>query len=271
MDTQAKLILDEVERMLAETCDANGMVHKNDINRYVVLDGLRNFINGLQDGCAEAKRTHTTEVDLCSALAGAKPETPLYSPMHGLLWLAEVDSANGIITCYKHPLDEGCTRAEIGQEETVSFFSDGTTGDGEGNVTKTRQLFFTGGAGDTARPLADITCNTEWTEDCCGKESLDFGIINAWTRYWPDHSSLCDIEFISNYNINHYSGEDSYFPKTVEPVILAQSGIMYADSEEGAKQAARRWYNENIAGALGMAAAIVKGEMPVIYYKENKE
>ena len=52
----------------------------------------------------------------------------MYSPLYGKLWLAEVDEEFGIITCYKYPLDEGCTRAILKQEDTVSFYSNGTTG-----------------------------------------------------------------------------------------------------------------------------------------------
>jgi len=68
-------------------------------------------------------------------------ETELYSPLYGKLWLAEVDEENEIITCYKHCLDEGCTRAILEQEDTVSFYSDGTTGLPDFNVSKDCMLF----------------------------------------------------------------------------------------------------------------------------------
>ena len=71
-----------------------------------------------------------------------KPKgTKLYSPMYGDLWLAEIDEENSIITCYLYPLHKGCTRAILEQEPTVSFFSNGTTGLPNFNVSKECMLF----------------------------------------------------------------------------------------------------------------------------------
>ena len=74
------------------------------------------------------KQGQQKEIDLAEILKHYPRETELYSPLYGKLWLAEVDEDFGIITCYKHPLDEGCTRAILKQEDTVSFYSNGTTG-----------------------------------------------------------------------------------------------------------------------------------------------
>ena len=74
------------------------------------------------------KQGQQKEIDLAEILKHYPRETELYSPLYGKLWLAEVDEEFGIITCYKHPLDEGCTRAILKQEDTVSFYSNGTTG-----------------------------------------------------------------------------------------------------------------------------------------------
>ena len=98
--------------------------------------------------------------------------------------------------------------------------------------------------------LKDITCNAQWTSDCCGKQDLDFDIITADTRYWPDFSVQCRIAFISN-------------------VTLSKSEIMEADSEEEAKMMARRWYNEHVIEAMEMALKIVKGEILVERRKED--
>ena len=73
------------------------------------------------------KQGQQKEINLDKILKHYPRETELYSPLYGKLWLAEVDEVFGIITCYKHPLDEGCTRAILKQEDTVSFYSDGTT------------------------------------------------------------------------------------------------------------------------------------------------
>ena len=65
----------------------------------------------------------------------------MYSPLYGKLWLAEVDEKHEIITCYKYPLEEGCTRAILEQEDTVSFYSNGTTGLPDFSVSKDCMLF----------------------------------------------------------------------------------------------------------------------------------
>lgn len=100
-------------------------------------------------------------------------------------------------------------------------------------------------------------------ENGCGKQDLDFGIITADTRCWPDKSVACHIEFISNFNHNACIGEDHYFPEVIKPVSLARSEIMNADSEEEAKLMARRWYNEHVIEAMEKAIKIVKGEILV--------
>lgn len=116
--------------------------------------------------------------------------------------------------------------------------------------------------------LQDVTCNAQWTSDCCGKQDLDFGIITADTRYWPDYTVRCTITFMSNYNIQHCVGEDSYFDEVIEPIDILVSPIMKAENEESAKSLARKWYNANVVAALEIAIKIVKGEIEV-YRKES--
>jgi len=81
------------------------------------------------------------EINLVEILKHYPKETELYSPLYGKLWLAEVDEENEIITCYKYPLNKGCTRAILEQEDTVSFYSNGTTGLPDFNVSKDCMLF----------------------------------------------------------------------------------------------------------------------------------
>ena len=81
------------------------------------------------------------ETNLIEILKHYPRETELYSPLYGKLYLAEVDEKNEIIICYKHCLAEGCTRAILEQEDTVSFYSDGTTGLPDFNVSKDCMLF----------------------------------------------------------------------------------------------------------------------------------
>ena len=71
---------------------------------------------------------------------------------------------------------------------------------------------------------------------------------------------MCEIEFMSNFNHNAYIGEDNYFPEVIKPISLARSEIMKADSEDGAKMMARRWYNEHVIEAMEKAIKIIKGE-----------
>lgn len=87
------------------------------------------------------KQGKPKEINLVEILKHYPIETELYSPLYGKLWLAEVDEEQEIITCYKHHLEEGCTRAELEQEDTVSFYSNGTTGLPDFSVTKDCMLF----------------------------------------------------------------------------------------------------------------------------------
>ena len=87
------------------------------------------------------KQGEQKEINLVEILKHYPKETKLYSPLYGKLWLAEVDEENEIITCYKHPLNKDCTRAILEQEDTVSFYSDGTTGLPDFSVSKDCMLF----------------------------------------------------------------------------------------------------------------------------------
>ena len=87
------------------------------------------------------KQGERKEINLVEILKHYPRETELYSPLYGKLWLAKVDEKNEIITCYKYPLNKGCTRAILEQEETVSFYSNGTTGLPDFNISKDCMLF----------------------------------------------------------------------------------------------------------------------------------
>lgn len=90
------------------------------------------------------KQGEQKELNLVEILKHYPRETELYSPLYGKLWLAEVDEENEIITCYKYPLNKGCTRAILEQEDTVSFYSDGTIGLPDFSVSKDCMLFLYG-------------------------------------------------------------------------------------------------------------------------------
>lgn len=100
------------------------------------------YLAGVRDTKQELeKQGEPKEINLVEILKHHPKETELYSPLYGKLWLAEVDEKNGIITCYKHHLEEGCTRAVLGQEDIVSFYSNGTTGLPDFEVSKDCMLF----------------------------------------------------------------------------------------------------------------------------------
>ena len=87
------------------------------------------------------KQGEQKEINLVEILKHYPSETELYSPLYGKLWLAEVDEEHDIITCYKRHLSEGCKRAMLWQENTVSFYSNGTTGLPDCSVSKDCMLF----------------------------------------------------------------------------------------------------------------------------------
>lgn len=98
-----------------------------------------NFNKGYKK--ALKKQGEHKETNLVEILKHYPRETELYSPLYGKLWLAKVDEKHEIIVCYKHRLDEGCTRAILEQEDTVSFYSNGTTGLPDFDVSKDCMLF----------------------------------------------------------------------------------------------------------------------------------
>lgn len=102
----------------------------------------QSFKWGFQEGVEWlGKQGGQKEINLVEVLKHYPRETELYSPLYGKLWLAEVDEKCEIITCYRHPLDKGCTRAILKQEHTVSFFSNGTTGLPDCTVSEDCMLF----------------------------------------------------------------------------------------------------------------------------------
>ena len=97
----------------------------------------------------------------------------------------------------------------------------------------------------------DVTKNAIWTTDCCGKEDLDFQVINCDTRYYPDNSVICSIIFLSKFhkqpdeNGNNYSNGEDY--------TLLESDVIYGESKEDCIRIVRDWYNNNVPKALQMA------------------
>ena len=100
----------------------------------------------------------------------------------------------------------------------------------------------------------DITCNAKWTLDCCGKQDLDFSVINAFTRYYPDYTAYCEYIFLHNYSYNSHE----YIDSATKPITLCESDLLHGDSEEDIKNRVKEWYNANILSAMEKAISIIK-------------
>lgn len=85
----------------------------------------------------------------------------------------------------------------------------------------------------------DITSKAAWAKDCQGKQDLDFRIIQAFSRYYPDYTAICSIVFCP----------DEYG----EGTILCRSGIMRGTDEADIKEKARAWHNSHYKDALRKA------------------
>lgn len=102
----------------------------------------------------------------------------------------------------------------------------------------------------------DITRNAIWTPDCCGKQDLDFNIIRADTRYYPDFTAICCISLCPG----------DYYPKYREyieqhdSITLVKSDWISGESEDEVKAKVLVWYNDNILIALEKARDIIRKE-----------
>lgn len=106
----------------------------------------------------------------------------------------------------------------------------------------------------------DITINSKWTTDCCGKQDLDFSIISCETRYWPDKSAKCAIIFLDDYIRNNKIDEPSTVNSWFEKTTLIESDYIYGDSELEVKNKVKKWYNDNVLLAFEKAIDIIKNE-----------
>lgn len=123
--------------------------HANFLNKIQVGDKVTRNKDGMLVNLSQLNRVAKKDekqgehkkINLVEVLKHYPKETELYSPLYGKLWLAEVDEKHEIIICYKYRLAEGCTRAILEQEDTVSFYSNGTTGLPDFSVSKDCMLF----------------------------------------------------------------------------------------------------------------------------------
>ena len=99
--------------------------------------------------------------------------------------------------------------------------------------------------------MMDITRNAVWTQDCCGKQDLDFQVVTASTRYWPDNTAICKILFIDDFVVQ--TNDYGYYP----PILLAEKYIK-GSSEGEVKELVRKWYNDNMLSAMKKAMKLLK-------------
>ena len=104
----------------------------------------------------------------------------------------------------------------------------------------------------------DITINSRWTTDCCGKQDLDFPILECKTRYWPDNSAICSFIFLGNFVKNSTVDENCYVDSSFEPIEVLSSNYIYGSSEEDVKSKVKEWYNKNILVAIEKTIDLIK-------------
>ena len=102
--------------------------------------------------------------------------------------------------------------------------------------------------------MIDITRAAVWTLDCQGKQDLDFSILSANTRYWPDFTAHCTITFLDDYNtqLGEYTGR--------VPIVVAESDILKGENEEQVKMLVRKWYNEHIVATMEEVIKLLRKE-----------
>ena len=104
----------------------------------------------------------------------------------------------------------------------------------------------------------DITANARWVKDCQGKQDLDFSIIDADTRYWPDFSAQCRIKLRPEFN--PHTGTYVEDRRAAQEHVLCESEIFLAKNEYQCKRKVRKWYNRHIVEALEKAFSIITKE-----------
>lgn len=157
------------------------------------------------------KQGDQKELNLVEILKHYPRETEMYSPLYGKLWLAEVDEENEIISCYRHPLNKGCTRAILEQEDTISFYANGTTALPDYTISKECMLFlYNGKKQDEQKPdnktkpkfkLGDWITDGEYIWKVTDISQLDYILqsqngdtVNDTISYVDEHFHLWAIQ-----------------------------------------------------------------------------
>ena len=93
--------------------------------------------------------------------------------------------------------------------------------------------------------MYDFTKHAIWTEDCGGKQDLDFDVLSVSTRYWPDFSAR--VAFLAEGQTRRDERGIMEAPG-YDPIL--DSGFIYGESEEDVKYKVREWINRNASVAL---------------------
>ena len=103
--------------------------------------------------------------------------------------------------------------------------------------------------------MIDVTRNAVWTPDCCGKADLDFNIISADTRFWPDNTARCTITFVGG---NYYDNLEYPWHEPHDGIVLLESDYIRGESKDECQTKVRDWYNKNIKAAIQKALEFIK-------------
>jgi len=215
------------------------IINKEDeeVRQYLIRTMKQNDINVPMVQKALAwleKQGEQKEINLIEILKHYPRETELYSPLYGKLWLAKVDEKNEIITCYKYPLNKGCTRAILEQEETVSFYSNGTTGLPDFNISKDCMLF-----------LYDIEKQGEKNPTDKVEPKFQEGdwVVNKLGGIWHIDSSNN-----KNYKVTDINGNHKCFPIDIQDRMRLWTIQDAKDGDVLATSAGAFIYNGNDGG-----------------------
>lgn len=97
--------------------------------------------------------------------------------------------------------------------------------------------------------LLNVIDNAKWTNDCCGKQDLDFNILQCSTRYYRDYIALPSF-ICYDYTVDDYI--------TILGVDIKD--CIKGNSEEETKYKVKEWYKNNLVKAIEILLDIAKKE-----------
>ena len=247
----------ELEKVFAAAAEKSGVAELARKNQFAEnLEAMMcELISKLYSFPSE-QASEEKEINLVEMLKHYPRETELYSPLYGKLWLAEVDEEHGIITCYKHHLDEGCTRAILEQEDIISFYSNGTTGLPDCSVSKDCMLFlydkdYYKGKIDTYNSVLQHISSISSEQP-----SEDLGVDEELTRYLEINNLYVDANDLQT--VRHYNGDPAdkryYFEDIARHFANWQKEQMMKSAISGCYIKRNRYNKENVLNGLDVTS-----------------